>query len=172
MLQKSVSLYPSEGFPGQEVNLGQAVYTPENFLSDGTCQAGAFAFRKTSTDTSTAVKFGLASLTGTAGSVPLGLVERNITSTCAINADEDELNTFSEGEGINIAIRGDFWIEAPAAAAIGQAVLCDPATGAITFGAVGATSDTGWVVQSAGAKGEMVIISNHGIGIQPAKASA
>ena len=34
--QKSVKLYPAVGVPGQEVNPGQAIYTAENYISDGT----------------------------------------------------------------------------------------------------------------------------------------
>ena len=38
--QKSVKLYPAVGVPGQEVNPGQAIYTAENYISDGTLAAG------------------------------------------------------------------------------------------------------------------------------------
>ena len=37
--QKSVKLYPAVGVPGQEVNPGQAIYTAENYISDGTLAA-------------------------------------------------------------------------------------------------------------------------------------
>ena len=68
--QKSVKLYPAVGVPGQEVNPGQALYTAENFISDGTLAAGGFAFAKASDgDVKTA------SATGTGK--PLGFVERN-----------------------------------------------------------------------------------------------
>lgn len=43
-MQTKVGLYPVTGFPGQEVNPGSAIYTAENYISDGTLTAGAFAF--------------------------------------------------------------------------------------------------------------------------------
>ena len=67
MLQKSVGLYPAIGIPGQQVAFNQAVYTPQNYLSDGTVQCGGFAFAVAASTTGTAVKFPIASLTGSAG---------------------------------------------------------------------------------------------------------
>ena len=67
MLQKSVGLYPAIGIPGQQVAFNQAVYTPQNYLSDGTVQCGGFAFAVAASTTGTAVKFPIASLKGSAG---------------------------------------------------------------------------------------------------------
>lgn len=170
MLQKKVGLYPSIGFPGQQVAFNQAVYTAENFMSDGTCKAGSFAFRKAPQDAGTAVKFGIASLTGQTGDKVLGLVERNIIGSGNLNIPDDEANTFENGAEITIATRGDYYIIAPSAATIGQAVLCDPTTGAITLGTAGATNDTGWTVFSEGAEGEPIIIVNHGVSVSTASA--
>lgn len=47
-MQKTVNLYPSVGLPGQEVAAHTAVYTPLNYLSDGTAAAGKFVFEGTS----------------------------------------------------------------------------------------------------------------------------
>lgn len=160
MLQKSVGLYPAIGIPGQQVAFNQAVYTPQNYLSDGTVQCGGFAFART------AVKFPIASLKGSAGAKPIGFVERTFTASIELGTDTPDI--YPKGAELTIAVRGDYYIVAPAAATIGQAVLCDPTTGAITFGAAGAANDTGWTVQTAGAKGDTIIISNHGLGYQPA----
>lgn len=165
MLQKSVGLYPAIGIPGQQVAFNQAVYTPQNYLSDGTVQCGGFAFAVAST-TGTAVKFPIASLKGSAGAKPIGFVERTFTASIELGTDTPDI--YPKGAELTIAVRGDYYIVAPAAATIGQAVLCDPTTGAITFGAAGAANDTGWTVQTAGAKGDTIIISNHGLGYQPA----
>lgn len=162
MLQKSVGLYPAIGIPGQQVAFNQAVYTPQNYLSDGTVQCGGFAFAVAASTTGTAVKFPIASLKGSAGDKPIGFVER--TFTASIELDTDTPDIYPKGSELTIAIRGDYYIVAPADATVGQAVLCNPTTGAITFGTAGATNDTGWTVQTAGAKGDTIIISNHGLG--------
>lgn len=166
MLQKSVGLYPAIGIPGQQVAFNQAVYTPQNYLSDGTVQCGGFAFAVAASSTGTAVKFPIASLKGSAGAKPIGFVERTFTASIELGTDTPDI--YPKGAELTIAVRGDYYIVAPAAATIGQAVLCDPTTGAITFGAAGAANDTGWTVQTAGANGDTIIISNHGLGYQPA----
>jgi hypothetical protein len=166
MLQKSVGLYPAIGIPGQQVAINQAVYTPQNYLSDGTVQCGGFAFAVAASTTGTAVKFPIASLKGSAGAKPIGFVERTFTASIELGTDTPDI--YPKGAELTIAVRGDYYIVAPAAATIGQAVLCDPTTGAITFGAAGAANDTGWTGQTAGAKGDTIIISNHGLGYQPA----
>lgn len=166
MLQKSVGLYPAIGIPGQQVAFNQAVYTPQNYLSDGTVQCGGFAFAVAASTPGTAVKFPIASLKGSAGAKPIGFVERTFTASIELGTDTPDI--YPKGAELTIAVRGDYYIVAPAAATIGQAVLCDPTTGAITFGAAGAANDTGWTVQTAGAKGDTIIISNHGLGYQPA----
>jgi hypothetical protein len=166
MLQKSVGLYPAIGIPGQQVAFNQAVYTPQNYLSDGTVQCGGFAFAVAASTIGTAVKFPIASLKGSAGAKPIGFVERTFTASIELGTDTPDI--YPKGAELTIAVRGDYYIVAPAAATIGQAVLCDPTTGAITFGAAGAANDTGWTVQTAGAKGDTIIISNHGLGYQPA----
>ena len=45
-MQKTVNLYPAVGVPGQEVNVHTAIYTPFNYISDGTAAAGSFVFRE------------------------------------------------------------------------------------------------------------------------------
>jgi len=112
------------------------------------------------------VKFPIASLKGSAGAKPIGFVERTFTASIELGTDTPDI--YPKGSELTIAVRGDYYIVAPAAATIGQAVLCDPTTGAITFGDAGAANDTGWTVQTAGAKGDTIIISNHGLGYQPA----
>ena len=57
MLQKTVNLYPAVGIAGQQVAFNQAVYTPHNYLSDGTVACGTFAFAKAATSSTTAVQF-------------------------------------------------------------------------------------------------------------------
>ena len=153
-LQTTVNTYAPIGFPGQMVAFSQFVYTPFNYLSDGTVKAGGFAFLKTA-PADLQNKYGVAASTGTA---LIGFVERVLSP----KIDTAAPDTYVEGAELTIAEQGDFYIAATGAATVGQAVLCDPATGAVTFGAVGATNDTGWVVQTAAATaGDIIIISKH-----------
>lgn len=167
--QKKVELTTAIGTPGLEVNPGQAVYTAFNYVSDGTVQAGTFAFA--GTVTGNGEKFGVASFKTASGGALLGFVERNLTS--ALTPLEDGSNVYSAGIGLNIAKRGQFYAVASAAATAGQAVLCDPTTGAVTYGTAGATNDTGWTVVlpqgvTTVAKGDLVIYENLGVSVTPA----
>lgn len=168
MLQKTVNLYPAVGIAGQQVAFNQAVYTPQNYLSDGTVACGAFAFAVASTESTTAVQFPVASAKGSAGDKVVGFVER--TFTASLPSYDENTDIYPEGAELTIAERGDYYIVAPADATVGQSVLCDPETGSVTFGTAGADNDTGWVVRTAGAEGDTIIISNHGLSITPAAA--
>lgn len=166
-MQKKVNLYPAAGLPGQEVAVDTAVYTPFNYISDGTVKAGSFAFAGSTDDTGSAVP--VASAKGT-GSV-LGLVERTFTGV--LDADEDGSEIYKKGAELTIARRGDYYVAATGAATVGQSVLCNPTTGAVTYGDAGATNDTGWVVMTAAtAAGDIIVISNRGIDVKPTTTTA
>ena len=157
-MQKTVNLYPAIGLPGVEVQTGTAVYTPFNYISDGTVAAGSFAFEGTATDEK-GVAFPVASAKGT---TLIGFVERVFTNI--LNADEDGTLTYKAGQPLAIARRGDFYHAATGAATVGQAVICNPATGAVTYGTVGAANDTGWVVMTAATDaGDVIVISHRGL---------
>ena len=163
-MQKTVNLYPAVGVPGQEVNVHTAIYTPFNYISDGTAAAGSFGFVKANTD-DTGVVYPLASATGT-GTV-IGLVENTFTGTLAYNQDGTLI--YPQGANLTIAVRGDYYVAASGAATVGQAVLCNPASGTITYGTPGTANDTGWVVMTPATNaGDIIIISNRGVGITPA----
>ena len=144
-MQKTVNLYPSVGLPGQEVAAHTAVYTPLNYLSDGTAAAGKFVFEGTSDKKG--VAFPVASAKGT---TLVGLVERTFTAAVPCGVDGSE--AYPNGAELTIAVRGE--------ATVGQAVLCNPADGAVSYGTVGSENDTGWVVVTAAkAQGDIIIIS-------------
>lgn len=155
-MQKTVNLYPSVGLPGQEVAAHTAVYTPLNYLSDGTAAAGKFVFEGTSDKKDKkGVAFPVASAKGT---TLVGLVERTFTAAVPCGVDGSE--AYPNGAELTIAVRGDFYVEAADKATVGQAVLCDPADGAVSYGTVGSENDTGWVVVTAAKdQGDIIIIS-------------
>ena len=157
-MQTKVGLYPVTGFPGQEVNPGSAIYTAENYISDGTLTAGAFAFTSAGTGTGTAAAFKAAGKTGTA---LIGFVERTVTGAILSPLDEAE-GAYAQGTGASIALRGQFYASASGAVTEGQSVLVNPATGAVTYGNAGADNDTGWIVHlpnglATAAEGDIVI---------------
>lgn len=170
--QKVVNVDPAIATPGLEVNPGQAVYTAFNYVSDGTVEAGGFAFAVAiEDDAGGAHVMNSASKKGSAGDKVLGFVERNLIG--ALNPLVEATNVYPLGQGLPIAIRGQFYAVATGAATEGQSVLCDPTTGAITYGTAGATNDTGWVVRlprgvEEVASGDIVIYENFGLAITPA----
>lgn len=157
-LQQTVG-YPSVGYAGQAVTFNQEAYTAENYISDGTCKAGFFAFPKTVTASNGEIIVNTASLTAASGA-PLGLVEKEFSASVgATNQD-----VYPAGATLSIAIRGDYWIKAGSTATAGLKVIVTLATGAISFAASASTGevDSGWTVTKGGASGDMIIISNHG----------
>lgn len=139
-LQNKVGV-PALGVAGQQVVIGQAIYSAFNPVSDGTVKAGEFAFLGSTSDDGVAV--GVVSATGTGA--PLGLVERVATASIA-NALADSTTVYPEGFAVTVAIRGQYYAIATGSVTNGQAVLVDASNGAITYGAAGAEGDTGWTV--------------------------
>ena len=76
-------------------------------------------------------------------------------------------NVYGAGISAPIALRGQFYALATGTATEGQSVLCDPATGKVTYGTSGAANDTGWVVilpagLASAAEGDVVIYQRIG----------
>lgn len=171
--QTVVNNLPAIGTPGLEVNPGQAIYTPFQYISDGTVEAGTFAFAVT--NSGDGEKFNMASIKGSAGNKVIGFVERNLIGSLGPGVEGS--NLYVKGQGLPIAIRGQFYMLATGAATEGQSVLCDPTTGAVTYGTAGATNDTGWVVRlpqgvTTVAKGDLIIVENFGLSITPPASDA
>lgn len=173
--QAAVKTDPAIGIPGQEVNPRQAVYTAFNYVSDGTVQAGAFAFAVALEGDSTTEQ-NVISAKGSSGAKPVGFVERNVIATIPTLTD-DATQVYPKGVCPPVAIRGQFYAIATGAATEGQAVLCNPTTGEVTYGEAGAENDTGWkVVLPRGvteiAKGDTVIYQNYGVDVAASGAGA
>lgn len=166
-LQKSVTILPAVGLDGQQVVVGQAVYTGYNAVSDGTVKAGTFAFYAKTTDNG--IDKGLLSATNTdATAKPVGFVERVVTASIA-NVKDEAIDVYPEGFELTVAIRGQYYITAPSAITDGQLVLVDPTTGTISAGSTAGsgTVDTGWVFRipnggASASEGDLVYIENFG----------
>ena len=163
-LQKTVGLVPSLGVPGQQVVIGQAEYLSYNPLSDGTAKAGTFCFLTAGSGNGEV--FAHASLLGAAATdLPLGFVER-VVDTRIESVTAEYTDTYPEGAALTVAIRGQFYIEAPAAlAADGLGVYINPLTGAINIDTAAGSGevDTGFVCRlpngaTSCAQGDIVVI--------------
>ena len=162
-LQKSVGNSYALGVPGQQVVVGQAEYASYNPLSDGTVKAGTFCFKKVGTGNGEA--FAHASATGAASDLPLGFVERVVdTYIPTVGADSTEI--YPAGAALTVAIRGQYYVEAPATiASDGLGVFINPTTGALSIAASAGTGevDTGWTCRipnggASAAQGDVVIV--------------
>ena len=162
-LQKSVGNSYALGVPGQQVVVGQAEYAAYNPLSDGTVKAGTFCFKKAGTGNGEA--FAHASATGAASDLPLGFVERVVDSYIP-TVGGDATQVYPAGAALTVAIRGQYYIEAPATiASDGLGVFINPTTGAISIAASAGTGevDTGWTCRipnggASAAQGDIVIV--------------
>ena len=146
-LQQSIGLRYGLAVAGQQVVINQAEYLHYNPLSDGSVKAGTFCFKKAVSGNGES--FGYASSVGSdATSEPLGFVERVVdTYIEQINAENTE--TYPEGAPVTVAIRGQFYADAPAdITADGLSVFVDALTGAITVGSApesgSSAIDTHW----------------------------
>ena len=162
-LQKSVGNSYALGVPGQQVVVGQAEYAAYNPLSDGTVKAGTFCFKKAGTGNGEA--FAHASATGAASDLPLGFVERVVDSYIP-TVGGDATQVYPAGAALTVAIRGQYYIEAPATiASDGLGVFINPTTGAISIAASAGDGevDTGWTCRipnggTSAAKDDIVIV--------------
>lgn len=150
--QKTVGLYNKGAIVGDRASQNPTVYVPMNFLAGGTVNVGSFVWRD-STNPATEV-------VNTGSGAPLGFIERTINHD-NFNIEVEGTLAIPEEGNVTVAKRGDFYVEADGAVAIGAKVYTEPATGAVTFTTTETTVDTGYVaVTAAAAAGELVIISN------------
>lgn len=154
--QAQVYTSVAPGVAGDPATPDQAIYTPQNFLAgSGGVDAGAFAFAYSSAADTIAI--------ATGAGKPLGIVQRNLSYPNYTLTSEGTLH-IAEGEALTIAVKGDFWMQAPAAATVGQKVYVDNTSGTISLNSAGATvsgsTETDWTVKTPATSGGMMIVSN------------
>ena len=125
-MQKSVDLVVKKGFEGQRVTTDQNIYTCENYLSNGTVKAGAFAFK--SSASGNGEQMGVVSATGT---VLVGFVERVVDASIAPTVEATDV--YPSGFPVAVALKGQFYVTANATVSAGMLVLVKGDTGAISF---------------------------------------
>jgi hypothetical protein len=150
--QQSVAKYNKEAIPGDRANNQEVIYTPINLVTPadlGTAVAvkvGNFAWRK-----------GADQAVGAGTGAPVGFVER-VQNYQYYDIDSEGTLVVPNGAAVEIAVKGDFFVQADASVSVGDTVYANNTTGAATFSSSGAT-DTGFKAFTAGASGDMVIIT-------------
>lgn len=99
-----------------------------------------------------------------AGATPvLGFARRGENTAMITGYLQEASMTVPKGFGVTIYDRGDFWAKTTTVATVGQAVFANNTTGAISTGAAGGTvagsTETKFVVASAGAVGDLIKIT-------------
>lgn len=147
-LQTQVNLYRALGVDGAKATPNQSIYTPINYIAgEGGVTAGSFAFMSTDYPDTIAANNGEGTL--------LGFVERVISAAIYDVTTTGSL-VYPEGTPLTIAVKGDYYVTAPASVAVGDSVLYNSDTGVIGSEGV----DSGWVYKTAGDAGDVVVISN------------
>lgn len=150
--QQEVGKYNKAAIAGDRANQQEVIYTPINLVTPadlGTAVAvkvGNFAWRK-----------GADQAVGAGAGAPVGFVER-VQNYQYYDIDSEGTLVVPDGTPVEIAVKGDFFVKADASVSAGDTVYANNTTGAATFSSSGAT-DTGFKAFTAGASGDMVIIT-------------
>ena len=150
--QQEVGKYNKPAIAGDRANQQEVIYTPINLVTPadlGTAVAvkvGNFAWRK-----------GADQAVGAGAGAPVGFVER-VQNYQYYDIDSEGTLVVPNGAAVEIAVKGDFFVQADASVSVGDTVYANNTTGAVTFSSSGAT-DTGFKAFTAGASGDMVIIT-------------
>lgn len=162
---------PARSRPGRSLNKDTHIIDAHNYLSDGTLEPGGFAFTGP-TVSDQDVRFASKAVSG--GRL-LGIVMRTEVGTFDAPT-YSYASIYQKGAPVTILARGQVCAVVPEGQTPteNQAVLCDPATGAVTYGAEGDANDTGWNVlfftgMASPSEGDLVIYQN--LGRTPCKSS-
>ena len=150
--QQSVGQYNKEAIPGDRANNQEVIYTPENMVAAGgtavAVQVGGFAWKNANNQ-----------LEGGGTGAPTGFVERVQNYQYYDVTDEGTL-IVPQGASVELAVKGDFFVNADATTSAGAAVYANTSNGAATLTSVsGSTVDTGFVTWGATTSGGLAIIT-------------
>ena len=150
--QQEVGKYNKPAIAGDRANQQDVIYTPENLIVKSGASAiavnvGGFAWR----DENNQVEGG-----GTGA--PTGFVER-VQNYQYYDMTEDGTLIVPQGAAVELAVKGDFFIQADATTSAGATVYADTTNGAATLTSGADTVDTGFKTWNATTSGEMAIIT-------------
>lgn len=148
--QTSVNLYNSSAVVGDRASQNPIIYTPVNFIAGSAVDTGSFVWRSTTNDAQA-----VATGTGT----PMGIVER-VMGNYNFTINSEGSVTIPQYGNLTVARKGDFWIKADATATVGATVYATLADGKPTLTSGDGVVDSGFKVVTAGASGDMIIVSN------------
>ena len=153
----TVAIEPAPAVQGDRVNNGAIFYTAHNYLTSTPCKVGEFVWCDT-TNPQIAVKN-----VGGGGfpyNKPAGIVERTHEYTDFV---ADSL-TVPAKANVTIVEKGVMWATADTTVTVGMSAYATVADGSIQFAASGSTVtgavETDWKAISAGATGDLDMISN------------
>lgn len=157
MVQKTVNMYPAAAVQGDRASQNPFVYTPQNYLA-GTngVTVGTFVWESSEEGDPKQV-------VNTGTGAPLGFVER-ILANYNYDLTSEGTMLIPEGGLVTVALRGDFYVAADTTVTVGMAVFASTTNGAVKFATAGSTQsgyvETPYKAMTAGAQGDMIIISN------------
>lgn len=142
-LQSQVNIDIAGGVTGQKATLNPAVYTVENYLSDGKVKAGAPCALVSG-------KPGFVTLYDGTGTF-VGIAERVIAASA-----EESTDVYPEGAAVTVMVKGDLYVLAGADVTAEAEAAYSAADGYVATG----TAVTGWKYKTAASKGDIVVISS------------
>lgn len=157
MVQKTVNMYPAAAVQGDRASQNPFVYTPQNYLA-GTngVTVGTFVWESSEEGDPKQV-------VNTGTGAPLGFVER-VLANYNYDLTSEGTMLIPEGGLVTVALRGDFYVAADTTVTVGMAVFASTTNGAVKFATAGSTQsgyvETPYKAMTAGAQGDMIIISN------------
>lgn len=157
MVQKTVNMYPAAAVQGDRASQNPFVYTPQNYLA-GTngVTVGTFVWESSEEGDPKQV-------VNTGTGAPLGFVER-ILANYNYDLTSEGTMLIPEGGLVTVALRGDFYVAADTTVTVGMAVFASTTNGTVKFATAGSTQggyvETPYKAMTAGAQGDMIIISN------------
>lgn len=150
--QQSVGQYNKEAIPGDRANNQDVIYTPENLVtaagSTGVAvQVGGFAWKNADNQ-----------LEGAGSGAPTGFVER-VQNYQYYDMTEDGTLIVPKGAAVELAVKGDFLVQADATTSAGATVYANTSNGTATLTSGAGVVDTGFKTWNATTSGGMAIIT-------------
>lgn len=153
--QKEVGKYNKTAIPGDRANQQPVIYAPQNFVTApdlGTAvpvQVGGFVWRNASNENI---------VEGGGTGAPLGFAER-VQNFPNYEVSTEGTLVIPGGAEVNVAIQGDFYIQADATTSAGATVYAVTSNGAATLTSGAGVADTGFKTFNATTSGGMAIIT-------------
>ena len=152
--QQSVAKYNTEAIPGDRANNQEVIYTPENLVTRpelGTAyaavQVGGFAWKDSN-----------GNAVGNGSGAPVGFAER-VQNYHFYDMTEEGTLVVPNGAAVELAVKGDFFVQADASTSAGATVYANTSNGAATLTSGAGVADTGFKTWNATTSGGMAIIT-------------